>query len=95
MEKDPHEKRLQRIEGKLRLLVVLSIIQSSVIAFLVVCLFLRQFLPSTPSIIMLLAAIAVFFYLFRAQIPSWFGSTSRFVFSQLFAATETDIKDAK
>lgn len=95
MENDLNEKRFQRIEGKLRLLVVLSIVQSVVIVALVVCLFIKQFMPSTLSLILMLVVLAVFLYAFRSQIPIWFGSTSRFVFSQLFEAQKSDsMKDS-
>lgn len=90
MENNPNEKRFQRIEGKLRLLVLLSLVQSVVIIALIVCLFIKQFMPSTLSLMLILVVSAVFLYVFRSQIPVWFGSASRFVFSQLFEAQESD-----
>jgi hypothetical protein len=93
---DPNETRFKHIEGKLRLLIVLSIVQSLVIAFLIVCLFVKQFMPSTSSVILLLVAIAVFLYVFRNQVPTWIGNASRFVFSRLFDAQKTEsMKDIK
>ena len=96
MDNNSNEKRFKYIEAKLRLLILLSIVQSLVIVFLVVCLFLRQFMPSTSSIVLLLIAIAVFLYLFRKQVPTWIGNASRFVFSRLIEVQESEsIKDIK
>ena len=96
MENDPNEKRFKRIEGKLRLLVMLSIVQSVVIVALVICLFIKQFMPSTLSLLLMLVVLAVLLYAFRSQIPLWFGTASRFVFSQLFDAQKSDsMKDSR
>jgi hypothetical protein len=95
MDNDPNETRFKRIENKLRLLVVLSIAQSVLIIALVVCLFIRQFMPTTLTLILIFVVLAVFLFAFRSQIPSWFGSTSRFVFAQLFEAQKSDsMKDS-
>lgn len=90
MDHDSNETRLKRIESKLRLLVVLAVVQSIVIALLVVSLFIQQFMPSTPTLILLLIVLAVLGYVFRKQIPSWFGRISRLCFSQLVAAQKSD-----
>jgi hypothetical protein len=95
MENDLNEQRFSRIESKLRLLVMLSIIQSITIVVLVFCLFIKQFMPTTLSLILMTVVLAVFFYAFRSQIPSWFGAASRFVFSQLFEAQKSNsMKDS-
>ena len=90
MENDLNEKRFKRIESKLQLLVALSIAQSVVIIALAICLFVQQFMPTTPTLLLMVVALAVFIYFFRSQIPAWFGSSSRFVFSHLFEAQKSD-----
>ncbi len=97
MENDPNnDARFKRIERKLTLLFGLAIVQLALLVFLAVCLVIKQFMPSTFSMILLLAAVAGFMYFFRAQIPSWFGSGSRFIFAQIFAAQKSQsIKDIK
>ncbi len=96
MEPDPNENRFNRIEGKLRLLVILSIVQSLVIFALIICMFIKQFMPSTLSLILLAVVLGSFFYSFRSQIPAWFGSASRFVFSQLIESQKSEtMKDGK
>ena len=87
---DPNESRFKRIEGKLRLLIVLASVQSIVIGLLVASLLIKQFMPSTLTMVLFIAAVAGFVYFFRAQIPTWFGSASRFVFAQVFAGQKTD-----
>ena len=96
MENDPSEKRFARLEKKLNLLMTLVIGQAVLLAVLVVCLIIDQFMPSTLTLIMMLVAVAVFAYFFRGQIPGWFARLSRFVFAQIFAAQKSDsIKDIK
>ena len=90
MENNPIDERLKRVEKKLRLLFVLAIVQTLVIALLVVCLFVGQFMPSTLTSIVLLAALATFLYVFRSQIPVWFGNASRLFFSQVFEVHKSD-----
>lgn len=90
MKNEPNETRFKRIESKLRLLVLLSVAQSAVIVALVVCLFVKQFMPTTLSLMLMLVVMAVLVYAFRNQIPAWFGKTTRFVFSQLTQAQESD-----
>jgi uncharacterized membrane protein YccC len=90
MDNDPHETKFNRIEAKLRILVILSIVQTIVIALLVACLFIKQFMPSTLTLMLLVAGVGVFVYLFRSQIPAWFGGASRFFFAQLFAAQKSE-----
>lgn len=90
MENEPNEKRFKRIESKLRLLVALSVAQSVVIIALAICMFVQQFMPTTPTLLLMMVALAIFVYFFRSQIPSWFGSSSRFVFTQLFEAQKSD-----
>ncbi len=87
---DPDELRFKRIEAKLRLLVILACVQIVVIILLIGCLLVKQFMPSTVTLIILLVAIAAFFYVFRRQVPTWFGSASRLFFSQMFDAQKTD-----
>lgn len=96
MKNDPNESRFRRIESKLRLLIGLSIVQSVVIAVLAACLFMKQFMPSTLSLVLVLVGMAIFLYVFRTQIPAWFGNASRFVFAQLFEAQKSDsMKDSR
>lgn len=90
MEKAPHDNRFSRIERKLSLLLVISIVQTVVIGLLVIGLFIRQFMPGTLTLILMAAAVAVFLFAFRSQIPSWFGNSSRFVFSKLGEAKKSD-----
>ncbi|MFK7770224.1 MAG: hypothetical protein AB8B55_23640 [Mariniblastus sp.] len=101
MENDPEkfsttDARLKRIERKLNLLFGLAVAQLIVIVFLAICLVIKQFMPSTFSLVLFSLALAGFGYFFRGQIPSWFGNGSRLIFSQLFAAQKSEsIKDIK
>ena len=96
MDQDPNEQRFRRIESKLRLLVLLSIAQSLVILALAACLFIKQFMPTTLSLILMILVLASFLYAFRSQIPAWFGNASRFVFSQMLEAQKSDsMKDRR
>ena len=87
---DPNEQRFKRIESKLRLLVILAIVQTVVIGLLIGCLLLKQFMPSTLTLILAIVGLGVFAYLFRRQIPAWFGNASRLFFSQMFAAQKSE-----
>jgi len=92
MEYDPNEIRFRRIERKLNLLIGLVIVQLLVLLMVVVNLYL----PSTFTLILMLLSLAVFLFVFRNQIPIWFGSLSRYVFGQLFSAQKSDsMKDIK
>jgi len=92
MEYDPNERRFRRIERKLNLLIGLATIQLVVMLFIVV----KLFLPSTFTLILLLLSVAIFLFVFRNQIPNWFGDFSRYVFGQLFSAQKSDsMKDIK
>ena len=96
MENDPNEKRFEQLEKKLNLLTALAIGQAILLAILVVCLTIQSFMPSTLTMLMMLAAIGAVAYFFRSQIPSWFARLSRFVFAQMFASQKSDsIKDIK
>jgi hypothetical protein len=92
MEHNPHESRFRRIERKLNLLVGLMAVQLIVLLFIVV----KLFLPSAFTLILMLLSLAVFLFVFRNQIPFWFGSFSRYVFGQLVSAQKSDsMKDIK
>ena len=96
MESDPNEKRFAKLEKKLNFLVALTIGQAVLLAVLVLCLIIDQFMPSTLTVIVMLAAAGAFLYFFRAQIPGWFGRLSRFAFAQMFASQKSNsIKDIK
>ena len=93
---ESNEKRFARLEKKLNLLTALTIGQAVLLAVLVVCLIIDQFMPSTLTFIMMLAAVGAFAYFFRSQIPGWFGRLSRFAFAQMFASQKSDsLKDIK
>jgi hypothetical protein len=83
---DPNQERFQRIERKLSLLLTIAIAQSVVILLLVVGMFVSRFLASTMPMIIFLVVTIGFLVLFRKQLPGWFGSVSRFVFSKLLSA---------
>lgn len=92
MEQDRYENRFRRIERKLNLLLGIAAIQLVVMLFIVV----KLFLPSTFTLVLILIFLAVFLFVFRNQIPSWFGSASRYLFSQLVSAQKSDsMKDMK
>jgi hypothetical protein len=90
MTNEPNDERLQRIEAKLRLLVVLAIVQTSAIAILITSMLANQFMPSIPTLILVSAIIGASLYVFRSKIPLWFGSISRFVFSHLLTTKKND-----
>jgi hypothetical protein len=92
MEQDPHEIRFRRIEKKLNLLISLAAIQLLLLLIVVVSLFL----PSTFTLVLILLSLAVLAFVFRNQIPNWFGSLSRYIFGLLFSAQKSDsMKDLK
>jgi hypothetical protein len=92
MKYDPHESRFRRIERKLNLLVSLTFIQLLIVLIILVNLFL----PSTFTLVLILLSVATLIFVFRNQIPYWFGSFSRYIFSQLFSAQKSDsMKDLK
>ena len=97
MEKDPiNDDRFKKIERKLTLLFGLAIAQLAVLLFLTICLVIKQFMPSTFSMILFFVVLAAFLYFFRAQIPGWFGNASRIIFAQIFAAQKNNsMKDIK
>jgi len=93
---DSTAQRLARLEKRINLLVGITIVQAIILTIFIVCLVVRQFMPSTLSLILMLIALAGFLYFFRARVPGWIGNFSRFVFAQMFAAQKSDsMKDIK
>ena len=92
MEQDRYENRFRSIERKLNLLIAIVTILLVISLFIVV----KLFLPSTFTLILMLLALAVFLFIFRNQIPGWFGNASRYFFYQLVSAQKSDsMKDIK
>ena len=92
MEHEPYKKRIRRMDQKINLLIGLAVVQLILTLFIVI----QLFLPSTFTLVLMLLSLAVFLFVFRQQIPFWFGSLSRFVFGQLSSAQKSDsMKDTK
>lgn len=77
------EQKLKRIERRVNLLVVLGIAQSILLSFIAFATVVEQLVPSTLTIILFIIALAAAIYFLRGFIPGWFGSLSRFFFSQM------------
>lgn len=84
MNPDPTE-QLRRIERKLNVLTVICGAQAVVLALLVV----SQYFAKTIQILLWLTLFGFLIYMFRRQIPGWFGVASRFVFAQLASAEKS------
>ena len=90
MEDQKLEQRLQRIERRLQLLIVLSAIQAILLVVLVIWSLAINLMPSTLTLLILLIALGVAGYLFRHQIPRWLGNLSRMAFAQMLSTQEPD-----
>ncbi len=83
---DP-EVRLARIEKKLGVLTIMALVQTVLLATLL----LGKWLPSLLTVIqasIFLALLVAVLYIFREQIPIWIGDASRYFFS-LFRADDS------
>ena len=83
---DPNEERFKRIERKLSLLVILSGVQLLMLTLIGIGFLMNEFLPSTLTLVLLTIIVVGGLFLFRKQIPSWFGSFSRYVFARMLSA---------
>lgn len=89
-ELDPQIKRLER---KINLLIGVAVVQSGIITLLIMTLAAQQLMPSMPTMILMLLALAALAYVFRNQIPGWFGSLSRMFFAQMLTTKSDSTKD--
>lgn len=88
------DSRLEKIDQKLRVLVVLAACQAGVTGLMFVYLVLENFIPSNSTLLLFLIGLGVFLYLFRSRIPRWFGNLSRFIFANLLEMRKSDsVKD--
>jgi uncharacterized membrane protein len=90
MANESDDTRLEKIDQKLRILVVLAVCQAVITGLMFVYLVLENFIPSNSTFFLLLIGLGIFSYLFRSRIPSWFGSLSRFIFANLFEMRKSD-----
>lgn len=80
---DDNQHRITAVEQKIKLLVTLGIVQTILLAVIVVLLLMDQLLPDWSTLILLLLIAGVLGYVFRKQLPSILGQVSRFVFARL------------
>ncbi|MEM7784127.1 MAG: hypothetical protein AAF939_05375 [Planctomycetota bacterium] len=88
-----NDERIARIERRISLILVISVVQTVAVVALCVCLLVNKFLASTLPTVLVLVVIALLAYFFRKQIPGWFGSLSRYLFSKMLDSQKTGSKD--
>ena len=80
---DENQQSIEAIEQKIKLLVTLGIVQTSLLAVIFVMLLMDQLLPSWSTLVMFALIVGVLGYVFRKRLPSILGQASRFVFARL------------
>lgn len=90
MANESDDSRLEKIDQKLRILVVLAVCQAVITGLIFIYLVLENFIPSNSTFLLFLMGLGVFFYVFRSRIPGWFGNLSRFIFANLFEMTKSE-----
>ena len=80
---EENRQRLLAVEQKMKLLVTLGIAQTILLAVILVMLLMDQLLPDWSTLILFVIIIGVAGYVFRKQLPSFFGQVSRHVFARL------------
>lgn len=90
MANESDDSRLEKIDQKLRILVVLAVCQAVVTGLIFIYLVLENFIPSNSTFLLFLMGLGVFFYVFRSRVPGWFGNLSRFIFANLFEMTKSE-----
>lgn len=87
---DQNQQRLAAVERRIKLLVSLGIAQTILLAVILVMLLMDQLLPDWSTLIMFIVIVGVVGYVFRSQLPSFFGQVSRFIFARLSTTTKND-----
>lgn len=90
MANESDDSKLEKIDQKLRILVLLAVCQAGITGLLFVYLVLENFIPSNSTLLLLSIGLCIFAYLFRSRIPGWFGNVSRFIFANLFEMRKSD-----
>ena len=80
---DEDRQSIEVIERKIKILVMLGIVQTSLLAVIIVMLLINQVLPSWSTLVMFALLAGVLCYVFRKQLPGILGQASRFVFAHL------------
>jgi uncharacterized membrane protein len=84
------ETKLEKIDRKIRILIVLAVCQTAITSLLFIYLVLENFIPTNSTLLLLFLGLGIFLYLFRGRIPRWFGNSSRFIFANLFELRKSD-----
>ena len=82
MQDPSQENRLKRVEFKLNLVIGLCLFQTLLLAMIITATAVSK-MTYYLTLITLLLVIGGGAYIFRSQIPSWFGSASRMFFASL------------
>ena len=90
MANERDDSRLEKIDQKLRILVVLAVCQAGITGLMFIYLVLENFILSNSSLLLFFMGLYIFLYLFRRRIPGWFGNLSRFIFANLFEMRKSD-----
>ena len=90
MTNESEDSRIEKIDQKLRILIVLAVCQAVVTGLIFIYLVLENFIPSNSTFLLFLMGLGVFFYVFRSRVPGWFGNLSRFIFANLFEMTKSE-----
>ena len=83
---DKTEERFKRIERKLTILLAIAVVQAVLLALLCVSIVLSKLWASIFPTVLILVLLGAFLWIFRKQVPGWFGSASRWAFSRLLNA---------
>lgn len=77
--------QLKRLERRVAALVWVNVVQSVLLMVVIFTLIIEKLIPTTWTVFLLLALIAVAAYFCRRHIPGWFGSLSRTFFSHMLS----------
>ena len=80
---DENRQAIEAIEQKVKFLVTLGVVQTSLLAVILVMLLMNQLLPSWSTLVMFALIAVALGYMFRKQLPGILGRVSRFIFARL------------
>lgn len=85
MQTPSDDKRLRRLEFKMNLMLGFCVVQLLLVGMMVTAMAISK-VTYYLVFITLLVLLAAGVYVFRQQIPSWFGQLSRMVFANLLSS---------
>ncbi|MEL7497031.1 MAG: hypothetical protein AAFN77_05435 [Planctomycetota bacterium] len=77
----------------MNVLIGVCVIQSLLLGLVILALTLNQLMPSYPTLILALAVLGFLGYVFRRQIPGWFGQMSRMFFARMLSTKSDSVND--